>query len=734
MTGLTQVLYWITVLAVAYFLVLNGTYLATSLLAFSRLRRYGARLKTFDLERLLTSDGVPPVTLIAPAYNEEAGCVESVRAFLSLSYPDVQILVVNDGSKDATLARLIEAFDLVPAPRVPTAPIPSAPIREMYRSRRHPNLLVLDKENGGKADALNAGLAHCRTPLFCAMDADTLLERDALLRVVRPFIEDADTVAVGGIIRIVNGCRVRDGEVVEVGLPDNLLARFQVLEYLRAFLAGRMGWDALDATLIISGAFGLFRRSAVVSVGGYATDTVGEDMELVVRLHRVLRERGERYAIRFVPDPVAWTECPETLRVLGRQRDRWQRGLAQSLMRHRRMLLNPRYGRVGMIAYPFFFFLEMLGPLVELAGWVSLPILLASGRVDLLFATSFLAVSVGLGMVLSVLAVALEELSFRRYPRRSDLFRLFGLGLLENVGYRQLQSWWRLKGLWSAVRGSEAWGAMERKGFSRAGAVTALIAGLGAAGLAPAAATDGRLSAQTVGGSLGVDRTTLSPSQPAWTDLQAQAWVRGARGTGLLRLTRSRRFGSSGEQAEVELYPVLGPGRYAYLGVGGSGADFYPELRLGAEWFQSLGGGWEGSAGIRHFRFDEGRVTLWTGSAARYVGDWWLSARPYLASGTGGTGVSATLTARLLASDGRPHLQVTAGVGDSPEVETAQDLLRTRAFALDVAGWIPLAPRLRIRLEGGAARERFQGDSEGAGGLRRTRLRVGAGIEVGRVR
>lgn len=298
------------------------------------------------------------------------------------------------------------------------------------------------------------------------MDADTLLERDALHRVVRPFLEDETTVAVGGTIRIVNGCRVRHGLVEEVGLPGNLLARVQVLEYLRAFLAGRMGWDALDATLIISGAFGTFQRAAVVEAGGYATDTVGEDMELVVRLHRMMRERKEPYRIRFLPDPVAWTEAPESTRVLGRQRDRWQRGLAQVLTRHRIMLLNPRYGRIGLVSYPYFVFLEMFGPFFELIGYLSVPLLLLTGKVNLLFAATFLAVAIGLGLVLSVLAVALEELTFRRYPRRSDLYRLFFLAFAENIGYRQLSAWWRIRGMWNWLRKDESWGKMERKGFA----------------------------------------------------------------------------------------------------------------------------------------------------------------------------------------------------------------------------------------------------------------------------
>jgi cellulose synthase/poly-beta-1,6-N-acetylglucosamine synthase-like glycosyltransferase len=447
-------------------LLLNAVYLATSVFAFGALRRYSLRLKSLDLTDLITSGGAPPISLIAPAYNESVTCVESVRSLLSIEYPNFEVIVVNDGSKDDTVERLKAAYKLESASRIPTAAVKTADVRGVYHSRTHPSLWLIDKENGGKADALNVGLNYCYTPMFCAIDADSLLEPEALVRIVRPFLEDSTTIAAGGILRIANGCRVERGRVVEVGLPQSLLARFQVLEYLRVFLAGRMGWATMDASLIISGAFGIFSRVAVVRAGGYATDTVGEDMELVVRLHRYHSEAGIPYRIHFVPDPVAWTECPESIAVLARQRDRWQRGLFQSLTRHRRMLFNPTYGKAGLLAFPYFFFLEMLGPVVELLGYFSFIVTIVAGRADWYFVTAFLAVAVVFGSVLSLSAVALEELSFRRYPKVSDLLKLFGLAALENLGYRQLNTWWRVKGTYSALRGVEGWGKMTRKGFS----------------------------------------------------------------------------------------------------------------------------------------------------------------------------------------------------------------------------------------------------------------------------
>jgi cellulose synthase/poly-beta-1,6-N-acetylglucosamine synthase-like glycosyltransferase len=457
-------------LVLVYFVVLNTGYVVTGLFAFSSLRRYVRRLRSLDLEDLLGSAGMPPITLIAPAYNEARTCVESTRSLLTLRYSDVEVLVVNDGSSDETLLRLQEAFALEPAYRLPVGEIPTAAVRGVYRSRHHAKLWVIDKVNGGKADTLNAGLNYCRTPIFCAIDADSLLEREALTRIVRPFVEDARTIAAGGIIRIVNGCTVEEGAVTRVALPRELVPRFQVLEYLRAFLAGRMGWHELEATLIISGAFGVFRRDMVIAVGGYATDTVGEDMELVVRLHRYCREQKIDYTIGFIPDPVAWTECPTTLRVLARQRDRWQRGLIETLWRHRIMLLNPRYGRIGTLAFPYFTFLEMLSPVLEVVGYVTFLIAALLGRLSLVYGVAFLTLAIGLGIGLSITAVALEELGFRRYPRRRDLYQLLWLAVAENFGYRQLTMIWRLRGIISVLRRRKSWGRMERRGFGPAGA------------------------------------------------------------------------------------------------------------------------------------------------------------------------------------------------------------------------------------------------------------------------
>lgn len=487
----------LNIVVFAYFLILNGYYLITSITSFRALRRYARRLNSLDTEDIMEAGGAPPVALLVPAYNEAVNIEDSVRSLMELHYPDYEVIVINDGSSDDTFEVLEEAFDLRPSARVPTAELGRGHVRGLYRSRSHPFLWVIDKENGGKADALNVGLDYCQAPFFCSLDADSALEKDALLRLVRPFLESAATVAAGGIVRVANGSRFEKGRVVDVRLPKKLLAQLQVVEYLRAFLAGRMGWSSLNVMLIVSGAFGMFRRSAVVEVGGYGTDTVGEDMELTLRLHRWFRDRKERYEVAFVPDPVAWTEVPERLGDLGRQRDRWQRGLLQSLSKHRGMLLRPKYGRIGMVAFPYFWFLEGLGPVVELVGYAAFITAIAIGWASPAYVLAFLVVAVVFGILLSVAAVALEELVFRRYKHPSDFKRMLLLALIENFGYRQVLTFWRFRGVLSAQLGRQEWGHKERHGVIRGREPIPVLVGgaaapAGAAGIAGLAGVPGR--------------------------------------------------------------------------------------------------------------------------------------------------------------------------------------------------------------------------------------------------
>ncbi|MDC7806747.1 glycosyltransferase [Luteimonas sp BLCC-B24] len=457
-------LWWLQVFFIGYFLALNGGYLALNLLSMVSLRGYMRQRSALGDEAPYL--GVePPISLLVPGYNEEATIRTSVRSMLQLQYPDFELVVINDGSSDRTLEVLREEFDLVLHAQPTRRTLDHKPIRGVYRSRRYANLRVIDKENGGKADALNAGINAARHSLFCAVDADSILQRDSLLRVVQPFLEDERTVAAGGTVRLANGSEVRGGFLVRAGLPANWVARFQIVEYLRAFLLGRLGWSPLNAVLIISGAFGLFNRERVLAVGGYSTRTVGEDMELVVRLHRWHRERRIPYRIRYLPDPICWTEAPEDLGTLGRQRSRWQRGLAESLTRHAPLALSPRAGAAGLLAWPFMTLFELVGPLIELAGYVVMIGGFALGLISPAALVVFLLVAIGMGILLSVNGLLLETLSFRVYARKRDMLLMFAMAVLENLGYRQLNTLWRCRGMWQWFsRRKHNWGVMRRSG------------------------------------------------------------------------------------------------------------------------------------------------------------------------------------------------------------------------------------------------------------------------------
>jgi len=462
----------------AYFLAINTLYLFFSVVAYFELRRHRRRWTARDLDVIVRSPATPGISLIVPAYNEAATIQESVRALLSLNYPEYEVVVVNDGSKDGTVAVAIENFELVRTTVGYEQPIATQPVHGVYRSLSNRGLMLIDKANGGKADAVNAGVNAARHPLVCVIDADSLLEEHSLTRAVLPFIEDPTTVAAGGIVRIVNGCEVQDGRIVKVGLPSSPLACFQVTEYLRAFLAGRVAQSVMGGLLIVSGAFGVFRRDALLNVGGLRTDTIGEDMDVIVRLHRYYRERRAPYRIAYRADPVCWTEAPEQVRALAGQRNRWQRGTLQVLSAQRTMVMNPRYGVVGMAAMPYYLVFEAIGPIVEVAGYVVTAVALACGLLDWRFAELLFLVAVCYGALISLAAVVLEELSFRRYPRVVDLLRLAAYGILENFGYRQLTTWWRLRGTIDFLLGRGGWGAMTRRGFRTAASPQTRNAGL----------------------------------------------------------------------------------------------------------------------------------------------------------------------------------------------------------------------------------------------------------------
>jgi cellulose synthase/poly-beta-1,6-N-acetylglucosamine synthase-like glycosyltransferase len=459
----------ISLVILLYFSVLQLVLFGLLILSFFDMRRRLAQNFYADYEAVAKSHFTFPISVLVPAHNETAGIVDSVRSVLSLDYPQHEVIVINDGSTDDTLDKLIREFGLERREAVYRRSLPTlGAILGVYRSSAVPNLVVVDKEHGGKSDALNMGLNLSRYPLFCTVDADSVFQENALLRVVRPFLEDPDRViAVGGQVRVANGCKIQRGRVVEPKLPTNILAAFQVVEYLRAFVASRLGLSAMNSLLILSGVFSLFRKDVVIEAGGYDTKTVTEDMELVLRLHRRMREMNREYSVVFLPDPICWTEVPEGVGALARQRSRWHRGMVHSLWSHKSLIWGKHSGTLRWIGMPYYFFFEFLGPIVELVGYIIIPIAYFMGFLDPLYFWAFLFLAVTSGAFLSISAVFLEELSFGLYRSWGDFAQLVAIGVLENFSYRILTLLFRLGALVDMLLGRGGWGKQERSSFGR---------------------------------------------------------------------------------------------------------------------------------------------------------------------------------------------------------------------------------------------------------------------------
>lgn len=458
-------------ISVLCFLIVTIRNLVSTIQLLLAARVFATRIKPAQRSYDLWSryaDLALPVSVIAPCFNEELSIADSARALLALEYPDHEVILVNDGSSDSTLAVLIQEFDLRRIEREQLAVLQKTHILGIYGSARYPNLILIDKENGRKADAVNAGLGFAAAPLVCVIDADSVIEPDGLLRVAEPFMtDDGSLLAVGGAIRIANGSIVEGGHVRQIRLPRRWLPRYQILEYLRAFLTARIANARLDMLMLISGAFGIFRRAPLVEIGGYRHDTVGEDLEVVTRIHRRMREEKRPYRIGFIPEVVCWTDAPESWKGLRNQRARWEQGALETIVRHRRMLFNPRYGRIGMVGMPLIVMEDVLGPPCELFGYLLIPILYFMGIESATVVLAFFSLTVLFGIAISLGTLALEEMQLRRTPSARDLFMIGVAAVVENFGYRQVNLAFRIYGMWRFYRKDNRWAAAGRAGFSR---------------------------------------------------------------------------------------------------------------------------------------------------------------------------------------------------------------------------------------------------------------------------
>lgn len=460
-----------------YYGVVQVVYTALLSIAIVVILRHIRRIRYSPFRDLQQREEMPPVSILIPARNEKNVIIRSVEAALAINYPWVEVIVINDGSTDGMLEMLISRYALRRIDPLYRDLIKTRPVKGFYFTSAIPNLLVVDKVNGGKADALNCGINVCKSPYICSLDADSVLERDALIRLITPLVQsEIPVIASGGVIRVLNGTTQKNGVVTSIELPKrNTLVGLQIVEYLRGFLFGRVGLDALHCNLILSGAFSLFQKAAVVTVGGFKSDNVTEDMEIIVRMHRHFSLNKIPYRIRFVSDPICWTEVPENLRMLGRQRRRWHLGMIQSLWKHKAVIFNPRYGRVGLLAMPYNVFIEMISPVIEFLGYIVIPLSYFFGLINYDFFMLFLTLAIAYGIFLSTMGIFLEEMTFRRYPKWRDLFKLLLYGVLENFGYRQINSFWRFQAFFQFLSGHIKWEYVRKSGTSAARVFISLI-------------------------------------------------------------------------------------------------------------------------------------------------------------------------------------------------------------------------------------------------------------------
>jgi len=450
-----------------YFLIVNGIYVLLFFGAAISIIRRQKRIEAEHIEILLQSEDVAEISIIIPAYNEEETIAFCVQTLLNLSYQNKNIIIVNDGSTDRTLDILKDAYHLrrIHMPHVER--IVTEPVRNYYQSMDYPNLYVVDKFNGNRADAVNAGINVCQTHYALATDSDTLVDNQELSRLMRYMISRTSLSACGGSIRVANGCDIELRGVTNIKFPSNYLASIQVVEYLRSFVVGRMGWDPIGGPILISGACSFYQTSVVTELGGFDKKMLGEDLEFTLRYKRTRMEQHDDPTTGFVPEPIMWTEVPTTIKTLGNQRTRWYVGLAQALWKHRFLFFNPRYGLLGLFSFPFYFFAEFLGPIVEFLGYFLIIFDFVFRITTPFFIIYFIILTIVFGAILSLFCITLEQISFRKYTSTKDIAKYVLYSLLENIGYRQMHVWWRIKGFWKLITSDVKWGEIGRKGFHR---------------------------------------------------------------------------------------------------------------------------------------------------------------------------------------------------------------------------------------------------------------------------
>ena len=450
--------------------VLFGSYIFLGLFSAVALRKYLRKNSYINYNTLVLSPLSPHVSIIVPAYNESKTVLDNIRTLLSLYYNNFEVILVNDGSTDDTFDLIKEVYELDKVNYYFDYKLPCERIRGIYKSKNpsYARLMVVDKNNGGKADSLNAGLNISRNSLVVSIDADSMIEPDSLLKLVKPFLEEKDkkVIGTGGVIRIVNSCYVEKGFIREIRIPEKILPRLQVVEYTRAFLLGRMAWSQLNGLMLISGAIGMFDKETMIKSGGYSTKTVGEDMELLLRMRRFMAEKNSEYEVTYIPDPLCWTEVPSDLRSMRKQRTRWTRGLVESLLTHKKLFMNRKYKQLGMLGYPYWLIFEWMAPLIAFAGFLYTIILAFVGLVNWPFFILIFSFVYSLAVCLSIWAILLEEITFHKYRRKMDVMKLIGVAFIEPFIY-PIYTYFSVRGNIESLRGKKGWGKATRNGFEK---------------------------------------------------------------------------------------------------------------------------------------------------------------------------------------------------------------------------------------------------------------------------
>ncbi|MDI6618364.1 MAG: glycosyltransferase family 2 protein [Clostridiales bacterium] len=467
MNIIMRFIYYFNIFCMGYTLVLSLLYIAQLIMSYLKLKQDKKRMPASDYGEYADSENLLPISLVVPAHNEQENIIKNIEELLKLNYPQFELIVVNDGSTDHTHQSIIDHFNLKKIQYSIKVSIPTKDIRAVYYNFEYPNLIYVDKERGGKSDALNAGINVSSYPLFACLDADSRLEKDSLLKLSTEFLKDTSTVVAGGFVRIANGSVIENGEWKRFKIPEKIVEKFQIVEYFRAFLAGRISWGITGSMLIVSGAFGVFSKQAVIDCGGYKNNTIGEDMEIIVRLHRYLRKHKRKYRMKFYEDAICWTQGPMSLHDLRNQRRRWQVGLMDSLLSHKAMMLNPRYGFVGLFSMPYNLLFELLGALIEVLGYFIIPLSLILGILSPYYFILYLMLAVCLGIIYSFGGLILEQIEDKGYMSAEQCFHLTRYAVLENFGYRQYVTLCRVEGMLRYHWIKNDWGKIRRKTFNK---------------------------------------------------------------------------------------------------------------------------------------------------------------------------------------------------------------------------------------------------------------------------